>query len=272
MPPPIDECMVSTDEPMNYGEASREETWKKSMIEEMQAIDRSNTWELVPPPIGCKSIGLKWIFKLKRNSEGDVVRYKARLVVKVYSQKHGIDYDEVFAPVVRIESICVLIAITAQHSWLLHHLDVKSAFLNGEVQEELYVKHPDGFIVEGKECHVLKLKKALYGLKQAPRAWYFKWHNCLVSLGFKRSTYEQAIYLKFLDQIHLIIGVYVDDLLVTGEKDSDINKFKEQMKHYFEMSNLGQLSSYLGIKVSQEGGKITLSQSNYAKSILGGEG
>ena len=268
IPPPIDECMVSTDEPMNYEEASREEAWKKAMIEEMQAIDRSNTWELVPPPIGCKPIGLKWIFKLKRNSNGDVVRYKARLVVKGYSQKHGIDYDEVFALVVLIESIRVLIAIAAQHSWLLHHLDVKSAFLNGDVQEELYVKQPDDFIVEGKECHVLKLKKALYGLKQAPRAWYLKLHNCLVSLGFKRSTYEQAIYLKFLDRIHLIIGVYVDDLLVTGEKDSDISKFKEQMKHYFEMSNLGQLSSYLGIKVSQEGGRITLSLSNYAKRIL----
>ena len=142
---------------------------------------------------------------------------------------------------------------------MLHHLDVKSAFLNGDIQEELYAKQPDGFIVEGKECHVLKLKKALYGLKQAPHAWYFKLHNCLVSLGFKRSTYEQAIYLKFSDRIHLIIGVYVDDLLVTGEKDSDISKFKEQMKHYFEMSNLGQLSSYLGIKVSQEGDRITLS-------------
>ena len=100
IPSPIDECMVSTDEPMNYEEASREEAWKKALIEEMQAIDRSNTWELVPPPIRCKTIGLKWIFKLKRNLDGDVVRYKARLVVKGYSQKHGIDYDEVFSPVV----------------------------------------------------------------------------------------------------------------------------------------------------------------------------
>ena len=100
IPPLVDECMVSTDEPMNYEEASREEAWKKAMIEEMQDIDRSNTWELVPPPIRCKPIGLKWIFKLKRNSDGDVVRYKARLVVKGYSQKHGIDYDEVFAPLV----------------------------------------------------------------------------------------------------------------------------------------------------------------------------
>ena len=267
IPPPIDECMVSTDEPMNYEEASREEAWKKAMIEEMQAIDRSNTWELVPPLINCRPIGLKWIFKLKRNFDGDVVRYKARLVVKDYSQKHGIDYDEVFSPVVRIKLICVLLDIDAQHCWLLHHLDVKSAFLNGDVQEELYFNQPDGFIVEGKEGHVLKLNKALYGLKQAPRAWYFKLHNCLVSLGFKRSTYEQEIYLKFSDRIHLIIGVYEDDLLVTGEKDSDISKFKEQMKHYFEMNNLGQLSSYLGSKVSQ-GGRITMSQRNYAKSIL----
>ena len=122
--------------------------------------------------------------------------------------------------------------------------------------------------MEGKEGHVLKLKKALYGLKKAPRAWYFKLHNYLVSLGFKRSRYEQAIYLKFSNRIHLIIGVYEDGLPVTCEKDSDISEFKLQMKHYFEMSNLGHLSSYMGIKVSQERGRITLSRRNYANSIL----
>ena len=116
--------------------------------------------------------------------------------MKGYSQRQGIDFDEVFAPVVRFESIRVLIAIAAQEGWILHHLDVKSAFLKGEVEEELYVKQPEGFLIEDREQWVLRLRKALYGLKQAQRAWYFKLHRCLLSLGFSKSRHEQAVYLK----------------------------------------------------------------------------
>ena len=182
-----EECMLLFEEPSTYREAACEEAWNREMKEEMEAIDRSQTWELVAPPSNCRPIGLKWIFKLKKSAKGEILRHKARLVVKGYSQRQGIDFDEVFAPVVRFESIRILITIAAQEGWTLHHLDVKSAFLNGEIEEELYVKQPEGFVVAGKEHWVLRLRKALYGLKQAPRAWYFKLHKCLLSLGFIKS-------------------------------------------------------------------------------------
>ena len=135
------------------------------MREEMEAIEKKSTWELVKPSKKCMAIGVKWIYKIKRNSTGEITRYKARLVAKGYSKKRGIDYDEVFSPVAIAESIQIVIAMAAQFKWNLQHLDVKSAFLNGEIEEEIYVNQPEGFIKKGKEDYVLKLKKALYGLK-----------------------------------------------------------------------------------------------------------
>ena len=188
--------------------------------------------------------------------------------MKGYSQQQGIDFDEVFAPVVRFESIRVLISIAAQEGWTLHHLDVKAAFLNGEVEEELYVKQPGGFLIVGREHWVLRLRKALYGLKQAPRAWYFKLHKCLLSLGFIKSQHEWAVYLKPSSSDKLIVGVYDDDLIVTGSRTEDVKKFKEQMKEAFEMSDLRSLSMCLGIEIDQRPECIYLSQKGYARYIL----
>ena len=230
--------------------------------------EKNQTWEMVTPPPGCKPIGLKWVYKIKRNSHGDIVRYKARLVAKGYVQKFGIDYEEVFAPVARMETIRVLLALAAQEGWQVHHMDVKSAFLNGELEEEVYVKQPDGYIKKGREHLVMRLKKALYGLKQAPRAWYTKLDKCLRSLDFTRSSQEHAVYFKRSGTSCLIIGVYVDDLIITGTENHQIEDFKAQMKNQFEMSDLGLLTSYLGIEVKQERGKIQLSQKSYALRIL----
>ena len=267
-----EDCLLISEEPSSYAEAAREEVWKRAMKDEMEAIDRNHTWELVVPPPNCKPIGLKWLFKVKKSAKGEILRYKARLVVKGYSQRHGIDFDEVFAPVVRFEYIRVLIAVAAQEGWTLHHLDVKSAFLNGEVEEELYVKQPEGFLIEGREEWVLRLKKALYGLKQAPRAWYFKLHKCLLSLGFTKSRHEQTVYLKFSSDHKLIVGVYVDDLIVTGTRSEDVKTFKARMAEKFEMSDLGSLSLYLGIEVYQRSDGIYLSQAGYARHILESQG
>ena len=240
----------------------------RAMREEMLAIDRNETWELVPTPTNCTPIGLKWIFKLKKNPQGKVIKHKARLVVKGYSQRKGIDYDEIYAPVVRFETIRILIALAALKNWKIHHLDVMSAFLNGEIDEVIYVRQPEGFLVKGKEAHVLRLKKALYGLKQAPRAWYFKLHSCLLSLGFIKSDFEQSLYLKRSDGEMLIVGVYVDDLIVTGSRSDVIETFKTEMAQEFDMSNLGLLSSYLGIEVKLGEKFIFLSQTGYAQKIL----
>ena len=138
------------------------------MAKEISAIERNKTWTLVKAPPGIKTIGVKWVFRMKKDQTGAVVKHKARLVAKGYSQKFGIDYEEIYAPVARFDSIRILIAIAAQLNWNLHHLDVKSAFLNGVIKEDLYVMQPEGFVKKGKESHVLKLTKALYGLKQAP--------------------------------------------------------------------------------------------------------
>ena len=148
-------CLVADKEPLTYLEAALDKVWIQAMKDEMLAIDRSNTWELESPPSNCKPIGLKWIFKLKKNPKGEIIRHKAPLVVKGYSQRKGIDYEDVFAPVVRFETIRALIALAALKRWMIHHLDVKSAFLNGEIEEVIYVQQLEGFAIEGKEGYVL---------------------------------------------------------------------------------------------------------------------
>ena len=160
------------DEPWGYNEAKEKKVWRDACEDEIKSIVKNKTWELVELPAGAKAIGLKWIFKVKRNSDGSINKYKARLVAKGYIQRHGVDFDEVFAPVARIETVRFVIAMAASRGWEIHHLDIKTAFLHGDLKEEVYVSQPEGFVTNGKENKVYKLKKALYGLRQAPRAWY----------------------------------------------------------------------------------------------------
>jgi len=207
------------------------------------------------------------VFKVKKDPKGRVVKHKARLVAKGYAQQQGVDFDEVFAPVARIETVRVLLALAAQGGWQVHHMDVKSAFLNGDLTEVVYVQQPPGFLV-GKGDKVLRLKKALYGLKQAPRAWNSKLDKELLNLGFARSKYEHAVYRRNHKKSFLLVGVYVDDLIISGPHVSDIIQFKQEMKKKFNMSALGLLSYYLGIEVKQGSEGITLSQSAYALKIL----
>ena len=186
------------------------------MEEELDSIDKNETWEMVTPPPRCKPIGLKWVYKVKRNSHDDIVRYKARLMTKGYDQKYVIDYEQVFAPVVRMETIRVFLALAVQEGLKFHHMDVKSAFLNGELEEEVYAKKLDGYVKKGKEDLVVGLKKAIYGLKQVPRVWYTKLDKCLRSLDFTRSFQEHAVYFKRSGTSRMITGVYVDELINTG--------------------------------------------------------
>lgn len=208
--------LVAIEGPSHFKEAVTEEIWRKAMQEEYSQIMKNKTWDLVTPPSDCKPIGLRWVFKLKRNTRGEVVQHKARLVAKGYVQKAGVDFEEVFAPVARMETVRLILALAAQMGWQVHQMDVKSAFLNGEIEEEVFVKQPNGFIVKNHEEKVLKLRKALYGLRQAPRAWNIKLDNSLLSFGFKRCTQEHAVYTKTCGIDRLIVGVYVDDLVITG--------------------------------------------------------
>ncbi|GKA43848.1 ribonuclease H-like domain, reverse transcriptase, RNA-dependent DNA polymerase [Tanacetum coccineum] len=263
-----EELLLAEDEPKNYKEASTDQKWIEAMKVELDSINRNNTWELTTLPKGHKAIGLKWVFKTKKDANGNIVKHKARLVAKGYIQEHGIDFEEVFAPVARMETIRLLLAIAANNKWEVHHLDVKSAFLHGDLKEEVYVTQPEGFIKKQDQGKVYRLIKALYGLKQAPRAWNIKLDNTLKSLDFKKCALEQAIYTKKSKDSILLIGVYVDDLIITGTPKKEIDNFKAQMEEKFEMSDLGLLAYYLGIEVTQSNGDISIKQSAYASKIL----
>jgi hypothetical protein len=260
-------CFMAAEEPRSVEEALSEQCWRQAMQTEMQAIEDNQTWDVSVLPPKSKAIGLKWVFKIKRDPEGKIIKHKARLVAKGYAQRYGVDFDEVFAPVARIETVRVLLALAAQGGWEVHHMDVKSAFLNGDLSEIVYVQQPPGFVI-GSRDKVLKLKKALYGLKQAPRAWNAKLDRELTALGFVRSQLDHAVYRRRNRDSFLLVGVYVDDLIISGPDVQDIRKFKDEMKKKFSMSDLGLLSYYLGIEVKQSANGITLCQSSYAIKIL----
>ncbi|KAD1781278.1 hypothetical protein E3N88_42305 [Mikania micrantha] len=245
-----------------------DKNWINAMKVEMEAIEKNNTWTLVDPPENHRTIGLKWVFKLKKDARGNVVKYKARLVANGYVQKHGVDFDEVFAPVARMETVRMILALAAFGGWQVHHFDVKSAFLNGDLKEVVYVYQPDGFVKKGQEGKVYKLSKALYGLKQAPRAWILKLDNTLKGLGYKICLQEHSVYRKKVGGKLLLKQVYVDDLVVTGACLASILEFKEQMKRKLEMSDLGLLNYYLGIEVNQSSSGIMIKQERFAKRIL----
>lgn len=260
--------MAVNDEPWTFDEAKELKVWIDACKEELVSIEKNNTWVLVELPTGVKPIGLRWIFKIKRNADGSINKYKSRLVANGYVQRHGIDYDEVFAPVACMETIRLVIGIAASLGWKIHHLDVKTAFLHGELKEKVYVTQPEGFIIPGKEGKVYKLKKALYGLRQAPRAWNAKLNKILCELRFQRCCKEPSVYRKEEKRGLLVVVVYVDDLLVTGASLQSINEFKQEMAMKFEMSNLGKLTYYLGIEVHQYKEGIMLKQDRYATKIL----
>ena len=159
------------------------------MQTEMDSIQENQTWELSVLPANHKAIGLKWVFKVKKDPDGNITKYKARFVAKGYAQREGVEFEEVFSPVARMETIRLLIALAAQRSWEIHHMDVKSAFLNGDLMEEVYVQQPPGFVVENGSGKVLKLRKALYGLRRAPRAWNARLDKELLKLGFVKKSF-----------------------------------------------------------------------------------
>ncbi|KAK1419234.1 hypothetical protein QVD17_28397 [Tagetes erecta] len=264
-----DEFLLLTDDvPVRFDDAKTNPEWMKAMQSEIDSINKANTWKLVDVPNGAKVIGVKWLYKAKRKADDKIYRYKARLVAKGYAQEPGVDFDEVFAPVARLESVRLIISIAANQGWELHHLDVKTAFLNGDLKEEIFVAQPEGFVKKGEEHKVYKLSKSLYGLKQSPRAWNTKLNAILMNLKFHRCSQEQAVYRKIVGTNLTLIGVYVDDLIVTGSDLKSIMEFKHDMAKNFEMSDLGKLTYYLGVEVFQGKDEVCIKQEAYAKKIL----
>ena len=262
-------CLFMDCDPLCFEEAVQEEKWRIAMDEEMKAIEKNDTWALVSLPQGHKAIGVKWVYKTKKDANGEVQRYKARLVAKGYKQRAGIDYDEVFAPVARLETIRLMISLAAQNKWKIYQLDVKSAFLNGFLEEEIYVEQPLGYVKKRHEDKVYKLRKALYGLKQAPRAWNARIDKYFRENGFQKCPYEHALYMKMDGNGSvLLVCLYVDDLIFTGNDPMMFDEFKRSMIKEFEMTDIGLMSHFLGIEVKQSEDGIFISQSGYAKEVL----
>lgn len=263
-------CNVAVIEPSDFEEAAKDRSWMEAMEAELEMINKNETWELVSRPENKKVIGVKWVYRTKYNADGSLNKHKARLVVKGYSQQYGEDFLETFAPVARLDTIKLLFALAAQKQWKVHQLDVKSAFLNGFLKEEIFIEQPEGFEVAGHEDKVYKLRKALYGLKQAPRAWYDRVDAYLTKLGFVKSLSEPTLYVKRSEfETLLIVSLYVDDLLVTGSKVELIDEFKIQMQQVFEMTDLGVMTYFLGMEVHQSDRGIFISQQTFALKILG---
>jgi hypothetical protein len=198
-----------------------------------------------------KIIGLKWVHRSKLNSDGTLNKHKAILVLKGYYQEYGVDYSETFAPVAKLETVRMLIALAAQNKWTIHQMDVKSAFLNGNPEDEIYVEQPTCFVILGHDELVYRLRKALYGLKQAPRSWYERLHQFLISQNINRSMNDTTMYFKFDRKRKMIISVYVDDLFITGNSNSLIEEFKNSMMEEFEMTDLGLMTFFLGLEIKQ---------------------
>jgi hypothetical protein len=262
-------CHMCIIEPENYQEAFGDKAWQKAMKEELEVIEKNNTWELVERPIDKPVIGVKWVYKTKLHLDGSVQKLKAHLVAKGYAQKSGIDYNETFGPVARLDTIRTLIALAAQKGWKLFQLDVKSAFLNGVLKEEVYVEQPEGFEVKNAGHKVYKLKKALYGLRQAPRAWYSEIDAYLSMCKFKRSTSEATLYTRSdMEGNLIIVSIYVDDIVYTGSSERLLSEFKREMMQRYEMSDLGLLHHFLGMGILQTDQGVFIHQSKYAKSLL----
>ncbi|WVZ94023.1 hypothetical protein U9M48_039966 [Paspalum notatum var. saurae] len=225
------------------------------MHEELENFERNHVWDLVKPPPNCRPIGAKWVFKNKQGEDGMVVRNKARLVAQGFCQKDGIDYEETFAPVARLEAIRILLAFAASKGFKLQQMDIKSAFPNGFIEEEI-------------SDRVYKLRKALYGLKQAPRAWYARLKSFLLKSGFVMGSVDKTLFLLSRGGDTLIVQIYVDDIIFGGSSHALVSSFAEQMSREFEMSFMGELQFFLGLQIKQGLEGTFVHQAKYTRDIL----
>lgn len=240
------------------------------MKSKVSSMEKNKVWQLVPLPQGCKPIGCKWIYKTKRDSRGFIDRYKARLLSKGFTQQQGIDYNETFLPVSTKDLFRVIMALVAHLNMHLHQMDVKTAFLNGNLSEEIYMKQPEGFIQEGGEGLVCELKKSIYGLKQASRQWYLKFDEVVKSHGFIESPMDECIYIKVSGSDFIFLILYVDDILLASKTLTLLHDTHAFLSQAFDMTYLGEASYVLRIEISRdrERGFLGLSQKGYIEKVF----
>ncbi|KAL6315951.1 hypothetical protein AAG906_013785 [Vitis piasezkii] len=236
------------EDPKTYKEAmaSRDVAfWKEAINDEMDSIMSNQTWELVDLPPGSKPIGCKWVFRRKYHTDGMIQTFKARLVAKGFKQREGIDYFDTYAPVARTTSIRILFALASIHNLFVHQMDVKTAFLNGDLNEEVYMEQPEGFVLLGNENKVCKLVKSLYGLKQAPKQWHEKFDHAILSDGFRHNNVDKCLYSKTCDDYMIIVCLYVDDMLILSDDMRGIIETKRFLSSTFKMKDLGEVDTIL---------------------------
>ena len=262
-----------TDDPSTISEALNlkdKDQWLQAIHSEYNSIIENETFELVPRPESKPIVKCKWILKKKYKSDGSIDKYKARLVAKGFTQTYGIDYLDTFAPVVKFTSIRIILSLATQLRWNLHNCDFVTAFLNGDLEEEIFMEQPEYFVDKKHPDYVIRLRKALYGLKQAPRQWNRKLHHYLININFTQLKSDNAIYAKNEDKDIIIMGVYVDDLVITGNNERKIKELKEQLAVKFKIKDLGYLNKIIGIEVnrSKDNSRTHISQKAYVMKIL----
>ncbi|GKB57499.1 ribonuclease H-like domain-containing protein [Tanacetum coccineum] len=262
----VQDEQVTTLEDNIFSEASKFPHWTDAMNSEIDALLRNDTWDIFDLPKDEKSIGSKLIFKIKYKSSGEIDRYKARLVAQGFGQKEGIDYEETFSPVVKMVTVRCLLNVGVSNSWSVFQLDVNNAFLYGGLVEAMYMKPPEGYFPSDNK--VYKLKKYLYCLKQAPRQWNAKLTSTLIENGFSQSKYDYSLYTKSNNGIFLALLVYVDDIIITGNYVSKIEKFKVYLKSKYMIKDLGKLKYFLAIEVVDTDKGICINQRKYVLDLL----
>ncbi|KAJ3474391.1 hypothetical protein NLI96_g12482 [Meripilus lineatus] len=266
--------VVEEPEPRSYKEAARgkeAEHWMKGCEKEMGRLKRYGTYILVKPPAGANIIGSKWVFRRKKDAIGKVIEYKARLVAQGFTQTYGVDYTDTFAPVAKLTSIRTILALAARNDWEIHQMDVKSAYLNGTLDEVIYMRQPEGFIEPGKEHLVAQLIKTIYGLKQSGRYWYQEFSQALGELGFVKCAADPCVfYHRSSSGDILIIAIHVDDSTIVANSLRFLSKFKERISQRFEMTDLGEIRFLLGFEITRDrpARTIHLSQRAYLTDII----
>ena len=255
--------------PNNVQEVIKDRRWKNAMNEEMKSLQRNAIWEVVDLPAGKKPVGCRWIFSVKYKADGEIERFKARLLAKGYSQTYGIDYVETFAPVAKINTVRILLSLAANFDWPLHQFDVKNAFLHETLQEEVYMELPPGckLQVEGSK-QVCKLRKSLYGLKQSPRAWFDIFTSSMKAFGYQQSSSDHTLFIKHNEGKLTMLIIYVDDMIVIENDAIEKEALQTYLFREFEMKDLGPLKYFLGIEVLRSRSGILLSQRKYTIDLL----
>ncbi|KAK8951797.1 hypothetical protein KSP39_PZI003445 [Platanthera zijinensis] len=255
-------------EPASFNEATGVKEWEDAMREEMDALKKNETWDLVPKVDGIAPVTCKWVFKLKKKADGSIERFKARLVARGFSQQYGEDYEETFSPVAKMTSVRMVIALAACQGWRMWQLDVKNAFLYGEIDKDIFMDQPLGFVSEVHPDYVCKLRKALYGLKQAPRAWYGKIAEYLQFCGYLASNSDSSLFIKKKGELSVLVLLYVDDMIITGNSEEEVARLRAELAIRFEMKDLGELHHFLGLEVERKESGILVCQKGYAERIV----